>query len=79
MAGCVCKPGNPCLFHHGLVRDGHRRPSEVPHPANYRLAGLPRRFLGFRERIARRLAPWAFDGPSWALKNPSDVGEGRSG
>jgi hypothetical protein len=37
VSGCVCKPGNPCLYHHGLVVNGVRRPSEVPHPENYRL------------------------------------------
>jgi hypothetical protein len=78
---CVCKPGNPCLFHYGLVRDGARKPSEVPHPENYRLAGLPRRALSLRERLARLLAPWAFDGPSWALNEESraELEEGRSG
>jgi hypothetical protein len=73
---CVCRPGNPCLFHHGAVTSGARKPNEVPCPENYRLAGLPSRFLSLRERVARRLAPWAFDGPSWvfndALPDPKE-------
>jgi hypothetical protein len=58
--GCVCRPGNPCLWHHGRVERGEVSPSETPYPENFRACTVPRRFLRLRERIAHRLAPWAF-------------------
>ncbi|HUB98527.1 MAG TPA: hypothetical protein VMS11_01760 [Solirubrobacterales bacterium] len=75
---CVCKPGNPCLWHWGLIRDGVCKPSEVPHPENYKLAAIPRRLLRSRERLARRLAPWSFDPPRYTLADhlPASVPSG---
>lgn len=55
------------MLHHMQVTDGWRKPSEVPHPENYKLAGVPRRLLRLREQVARRLAPWAFDPPRYEL------------
>lgn len=60
---CVCKPGNPCMWHYSQVVDGYRRPSEVPFPENYRL--VRRRFLHTREWLARKLAPWLEQGPTY--------------
>jgi hypothetical protein len=74
---CVCKPGKPCMWHSYGVLEGRFSPDEVPFPENYRLIGLPRRCLRFREWLAGKLAPWAFDGPSWDLKASSTTGEGE--
>lgn len=48
---CVCRKGNPCLWHYMQVRDGIRKSSEVPFPRNYRS------MRKLRKRLEKRFAP----------------------
>lgn len=61
MSDCVCRPGNPCLWHTWAVEEGTMRPSETPCPENFQK--VRRRAWRFREKLALLVAPWLVPSP----------------